>query len=149
MAEFIATTACNHPRLKEHDAVEKILAGYFVDPDLFLGVGFDNESGEPYLFMYGYAWPEAWKYPSDAKREDFYPYVEDIYEQGAEGFVQLLKDIAPHLVEPLTVHAVGATKCRFPLSATEWHVVPGRKKIEVTEFRHWQAPLAAAAPSQL
>lgn len=145
MSEFLSTTACNHPRLKDHDVVNKILDSYFFDPDFNVGVGFDHDTGMPFLFCYGYVWPEAWKRAGGVKPEDFDPYVEEIYEQGADGFVQLLKEIAPYLSEPLTVHAIGAVKCRFPLSATEWHIMPGRKKVEVTEFRHWQEPVAALA----
>jgi hypothetical protein len=136
MAEFMAVTACNHPRLKDHVAVEHIISRYLFDPDLSIGISFDHDTGEPYLFLYGYVWPEAWKMPEGASAETFDPYTDELYENGAPDFVQLLEDIAQHLVDPLTVQAVGSTKCRFPLSACEWHIQAGGTQVQFTEFRH-------------
>jgi hypothetical protein len=136
MADFMAVTASNHPRLKDHAAVEQIVDRYFFDPDLSVGVSFDHDTGEPYLFLYGYVWAEAWKLPEGVGAETFDPYTDDLYENGAPDFIQLLQEIAQHLAEPLTVQAVGSTKCRFPLSACEWHIEPGGAQVEFTEFRH-------------
>jgi hypothetical protein len=135
MADFMAVTASNSARIKDHAAVEKIISRYYVDPDLNLGVGFDHETGEPYLFIYGYQWPEAWKLAEGMTHENFDPYTEENYEIGADGFIELLKELAPHLIEPLIVQAVGSTRCFFPLSACEWHIKPGGKRVRLTEFR--------------
>jgi hypothetical protein len=43
--------------------------------------------------------------------------------------------LSPLLLEPLTVQAVGSTKCRFPLSACEWHIEPNAE-IHFTEFQN-------------
>lgn len=144
MAEFMAVTASNHPRLTDHLAVEQIVDRYFVDPDLSIGVGFDHDNGAPYLFLYGYVWPEAWKMPDGVSAETFDPYTDDLYENGAPDFVQLLQEIAQHLHEPLTVQAVGSTKCRFPLSACEWHIEAGGTEVEFSEFRHSDRELMAS-----
>jgi len=145
MADFMPITACNGPRLKDHEKVEEIIRTYYLDPELSVGVSFDHDTGEPSLFLYGFTWPEAWKVPEGTKHEDFDPYTEEQYEDGADGFIGLLKEIAPYLKEPLTVHAVGSTKCFFPLSACEWHIKPQGKKVQITEFRHSSTPELACS----
>jgi hypothetical protein len=135
MSDFMAVTACYDPKIKDHQALEQIISRYFLDPDFNLGVGFSEESGEPYLFIYGYCWPEAWKMPAGIAPEDFDPYTSDLYEEGADGFVELLKDLAPYLIETLTVQAIGST-CFFPLSACEWHIQPNGKEVQIHEFRN-------------
>jgi hypothetical protein len=136
MTDFLAVTACNQPKLKDHMAVERIIAGYFFDPDFNVGTLFDEEDGRPMLFVYGYVWPEAWKLPADLAREDFDPYSSDSYEEGADGFIELLREFAPHLDQPLVVQAIGNEKCRYPLAACQWHVEPGGSDAEVSEFGH-------------
>jgi hypothetical protein len=142
MAEFLATTASNSPKVRDAAAVERVLAGYFVDPDFHIGVNYDHDTGEPYLFLYGFVWPEAWPLPEGMSPQEFDPYTEDTFPEGAQGFTQLLKALAPHLTEPLTVHAIGAAKCSFPLSAMEWHIAAGSKRVKVTEFRHSSREMA-------
>ena len=136
MADFQATVASNGPQVKDVDSVEEIIARYVIDPDFHVGVNYDHDTGEPYLFMYGFAWPEAWRIPGGMTADEFDPYTEENYPVGADGFSQLLKELARHLKEPLTVHAIGLTPCRFPLAAAEWHVGVGSKKVKLTEFRH-------------
>jgi hypothetical protein len=34
------------------------------------------------------------------------------------------------------VQAVGSEKCRFPLSACEWHIKPGSSEIQLITFEH-------------
>jgi hypothetical protein len=144
MADFTAVCASNGPALKDFPAVEQIVGSYFLDPEFNVGVGFDEDSGEPHLFVYGYVWPEAWKLPEGVTREDFDPYGSEVYEEGAGGFEQLLQEIAPNLVEPLTVQAVANTKCRFPLSACEWTIQPGGTTVEVHEFTSGRVQATAA-----
>lgn len=142
MADFIAVTACNDPKIKDHEAVEKIIARYYVEPDLNVGVGFDEKDGSAFVFVYGYVWPDAWPIPDGIKPEEFDPYVDDdTYEGGADGFRQLLKDLAPYLIDPMTVQAVGSIKFRFPLSACEWHIPPRGKKVQLNEFSHSSQPV--------
>lgn len=137
MAEFLATTASNGPKVKDVEAVEQIIERYYFDPDFSVGTSYDHDTGNPSLFVYGYVWPEAWKLPVGVNREEFNPYEAELYEEGADGFVDFLKEIAPHLHEPLTVQAIGATKCRFPLSGCEWHIDPDSAEVEINDFRHW------------
>lgn len=147
MADFIATTASNDPKLTDHEAVERIIDGYYVDPDFSIGVDFDRDTGTPYLVMYGYVWPEAWKLEG-VSREEFDPYDNDLYERGEDDFEQFLKEIAPHLAEPLTIQAIGSTKCRFPLASCEWHIEPGSQEVEVGGFRHsYETVQAKAVPA--
>ena len=136
MADFVAVCASNRPRPNDPEAVRKILAAYHVDSDLRLGVEPHAQSHAPQLFLYGYAWPEAWKLPTGVAAEDFNPFDDEYDELGAEGFAQLLRELALHLEEPLTVHAVGCIQCRFPLSACEWHIEPGATVVEINEFRY-------------
>lgn len=135
MADFSPVTASNGPALKNVPAVEAILARYYLDPEFHIGVAYDHADGAPYLFVYGHVWPETWKLPEGVECDDFDPYTSDLYEEGADGFVQLLKEIAPFLKEPLVVQAIGSIKCRFPLSASEWRIRPGAVQVEVNEFR--------------
>jgi hypothetical protein len=144
MAEFMATTASNNARISNHAEVETIISGYFIDPDFHVGVGFDEQTGQPYVFLYGYVWPEAWKLPDGVACDEFDPYTGELYEEGGDGFRQLLQDMAGHLEEPLTVHAVGNTRYWFPLAACEWHVQPGSTDVDINEFQHDEAELIAS-----
>jgi hypothetical protein len=85
---------------------------------------------------------------TDLAPEDFDPYNEDLYQEGADGFVQFLREIAPHLADPLTVHAVGNIRCQFPLSACEWYVQPNATDVQVNEFRQGE-PVTISLPDQL
>jgi hypothetical protein len=140
MADFMAVMACNGPRLKDHEAVAQIISRYFVSPDVSLGVGFEHHSGASYLYIYGDMWPEAWKMPLGVAPEDFDPYTDERYPDGAAGFIELLQDLAPHLAEPLIVQAIGSTKCRFPLSACEWRIEPNGAKVVATSFAQDAVP---------
>ena len=136
MADFIPVSASNNPRINDHAAVEAVLARYWLDPEFSVGVGFNEDTGEPYLFAYGYVWPEAWKVPEGVSPADFDPFDGDTYEEGEDGFLTLLRELTPYLAEPLTIHSIGSVKCRFPLSATEWHIEPGSRKVKIQQFRH-------------
>ena len=144
MSDFMPVTACNHPVLTDHTAVEAIIARYWLDPEFSVGVGFDRQTGQPYLFCFGYVWPEAWKVPDGVSPGDFDPYEEGVYEDGAEGFLEMLQNLAPYLDDALTVQAVGSIKCQFPLSATEWHIEPNGTEVEINEFRHSNTERVAA-----
>jgi hypothetical protein len=133
MANFIATTASNGAGLKDPDAVKKILERYVFDGDLTVEIETSQSSGQPYLSIYGYEWPGAFKVPDGVNRDEFEP---DYDVEPLDIFEDFLKEVAPFLTEPLTVQAVGAIKCQFPLSATEWHIGPGDSEIEVSGFRH-------------
>jgi hypothetical protein len=138
LSDFLSTTASNSPKVQSAAAVEALLARYYVNPDLSAGVNYDHDTGEPYLFLFGHTWPEVWKLPEDESAEEFDPHVEGIFEEGAGGFIEFLEELALHLKEPLTVHAIGSTRCFFPLSACEWHIAEGGSTVELTEFRHGQ-----------
>ncbi len=133
MATFVATTANNGPRLKDAEAARRVLERYSWDGEIEAVIETDPTNGQAYLALYGYDWPGAWKVPEGEHREEFVPdYDQDAYD----GFEEFLRDIAPHLAEPLTVQAVGTEKCRFPLSACEWHVRPSAHEIEINGFEH-------------
>jgi hypothetical protein len=129
MADFIATTASNGARLKDPEAVEKIIGCYVWDGDVEASI--QTREGQACLVIYGYDWPNAWKIPEGVNRDEFEPdYDID------DGFDAFLKEVSPYLAEPLTVQSVGAERCRFPLAASEWHIRPGETTIEVNSFNH-------------
>jgi hypothetical protein len=134
MVDFVAVTASNGPRINDPDAVERAIAGYYFDPKLKIGTAFDPDDGSPFLFLYGYIWPEAWEIPVGISRADFDPYGSDSYEDGADGFLELLREIAPYLHGPLTVQAIGHTKCHYPLAGCQWQIEPGSGDVTVTEL---------------
>jgi hypothetical protein len=72
--------------------------------------------------------------PIGISRDDFDPYSSDTYEEGADGFIALLQELALYLEEPLTVQAIGSEKCRYPLSACEWRIEPGSAEVAISEF---------------
>jgi hypothetical protein len=133
MATFFATTVSNSPRLKDPVGARQVVARFFFDGALEVVVRDDAEDGETYLDVYGHDWPAAWKMPEGADRDEFDP---DYDLDSGEGFEQFLKEIAPYLAEPLTVQAIGAEKCFFPVSACEWHIRPDSELIETCGFRH-------------
>lgn len=133
MANFIATTASNGARLKNAEAAEQVLSRYCWDGDVQAVVETNLQDGKPYLVIFGYDWPGAWKIPDSVSPEDFEP---DYDVDPGDGFAEFLREIASCLDEPLTVQAVGSEKCRFPLAACEWHIKPDTTEIEVCWFRH-------------
>jgi hypothetical protein len=143
MATFLATTASNSPRLKDPAAASQVLERYCWDGDVQAVIETGRADGDTYLALYGYEWPGAWKIPDGVSPDEFEPdYDQDLYD----GFAEFLREIARYLAEPLTVQAVGFEKCRFPLSACEWHIEPGGTVIEVCTFRHsGDEPTSAAA----
>ena len=133
MATFVATTASNDPVLGDVDAARRILDRYFFDGDFQAEIQEDGDNGGSYLSICGYDWPGAWKIPDGVAKDGYEP---DYELDPDEGFDEFLKEIAPFLAEPLTIQAIGTEKCRFPISACEWHVRPGATEIEVNGFRH-------------
>lgn len=136
MANFIATTVSNGPRLRDPVGARAVLARYHWEGDLNITVSNEGHDDKAFLNIYGYEWPTCWRIPDGIDPEDFDPYADDDNEEDFDGF---LRDIAPFLAEPLTVQAVGAEKCRFPLAAHEWHVkLIGTNgfTIEETGFNH-------------
>jgi hypothetical protein len=128
MATFIATTSSNEARLTDADAVKEVLDRYFFDGEVQAAIRYGPDSFCA-LVVYGYDWPAAWKLPPGAEEPDW-------DEDPDDGFDQFLKEIAPFLAEPLTIQAIGAEACRFPLVATEWHIAPGATEVEINGFRH-------------
>jgi len=133
MATFIATTASSGPRLKDATAAKKVLERYYWDGDVQALIETDGPTGQPTLPLYGYDWPGAWKVPDGISPAEFVP---DYDLDPGDGFEGFLRDIAPHLAESLTVQAIGFEKCRFPLSACEWHIQPDGTTIAISGFQH-------------
>ena len=131
MATFVATTASNGARLKDPEAVAKILDRYFWDGDVTASI--ETRDGQAQLEIYGYDWPGAWRIPDGANRDDFEP---DYDIDPGDGLEDFLKEVAPYLAEPLTIQSVGSERCRFPLAARELHIRPGETTIEVNGFNH-------------
>jgi hypothetical protein len=137
MSEFTVVVCSNRPKLNDGAAAQKIIARFSVDRELNFGVRVQRDTGQPYLTLCGYEWPEAWPLPPGTDAADFDPYQdESVYAAGADGFKELLRQLAPFLAEPLTVQAIGNTGMLFPLSACEWRVEPGETDVHVTEFRY-------------
>ena len=133
MATFIAATASNSPKLRDAVAAQRVLDRYHFDGDIEASVHADEPSGDRRLFFYGYDWPGAWRIPEGVKRDEFEP----DYDVGSyAGFELFLKEMAPHLAEPFTIQAIGFERCRFPLSACEWHIGPDSTVIEINDFKH-------------
>lgn len=145
MADFIFATACSRPRVKDSPAAQAVINRYCFDEDLEVRVEEDPADNQQHLALYGYGWPGAWAIPEDVNRADFVP---DCDVDGMDGFEQFLRDVAPHLAEPLTVHCVGFVNCRFPLSACEWHILPNSDQIEVNDFHYCRAEEPMALSSQ-
>ncbi len=133
MATFNATTASNGAFLKDAAAARRVLDRYYFDGDVEAEIQVDAEQNRPYLSIWGYDWPGAWRIPDGIDKGAFDP---DYDDDPSNGFDEFLKEIAPLLAEPLTIQAVGSEKCRFPLAACEWRVGPGATEIEVCGFRH-------------
>jgi len=136
MPDHVSVAASNGPRLRGMSIAQCVLDAFFVDTRLRLGIEPNPEHGGACLFLYGPAWPEAWRLPDGVTVADFNPYGEPYCDQGDAGFVDLLRALAPHLAEALTVQAVAHVKCRFPLAACEWHVEPGGKDARVNGFAY-------------
>lgn len=134
MADFMAALTSNSPRVKDPQGALAVINRYHFDYDASVEISADRaDEQQKYLTLYGDGWPEAWKIPPGVDTDDFEP---DYDADSGEGFEEFLKDVAPYLAEPLTVQAVGHTKCRFPFSACEWHVRPGNGKVEISGFKH-------------
>lgn len=109
MANFEATTASNDAKIKEgkEAEVKALLEKYNTTSEVEVRI----EGGT--ICIYGYDWMQFYR------PEDTLDYVD-----ATEDF---LTELAPLLESPLLIHCVGATKCRFPLSAMEVLVQPPRK----------------------
>ena len=64
-----------------------------------------------------------------------------VKQHGDDGFVGMLAEFAPYLIEPLTIQAVtlttpGDEQETCPLDAAEWQVWPGVAEVEKNQFRH-------------
>jgi hypothetical protein len=133
MATFVATTASNGARVKDADAAQRVLDRYVWDGGVEAVIRNDERDGTSRLCVYGTDWPAVWKLPT----ADYWNGFELDYDvDTGEIFEEFLRDIAPFLAEPLTVQTVGTEHCRFPISACEWHVLPGATTIEVAGFKH-------------
>lgn len=128
MADLIATTVSNVARLKDPEAVKKILGCYLWEGDVEVIIRTEND-GEAFLVICGYDWPIAWKILGDLERDDFEPDCDS-----DDDFEDFLKEVSLHLAEPLTVQSIGGET--FPLMACEWHVRPGETSIEVNGFQY-------------
>jgi hypothetical protein len=131
MATFMAVTSSSSARLRDVEAVRKLLDRYSWDGDVEAKIT-EMPHGQAHLTICGYDWPSMSRIPEAAEPASF----EDNDDNEFEKF---LLEIAPHLAEPLTVQAVGSEKCRSPLCACEWHVVPGGNTLQVNAFRYPEA----------
>jgi hypothetical protein len=141
--------AVTRPRLREPSAARARLDRYALGEDVRVWIETDEDTRQQYLTICGDGWPRACRivdgtYPAEAA-------FEDAEDKGA-GFEQLLKELATHLAEPLTVQAVGHDECFFPFAAREWHIYPGSAEVEINDFQHsWdgepeQDRVAVSAP---
>lgn len=110
MADFIGTTSSNDAKIKK--GKEKELQAY-IDENEYGDATPVIENGT--ISVYGYDWVTPYARGSDGSAED------------AIDEVSFFKGLAPFIAEPLTVQMIGATKCRFPLSAWEIKVWPSGK----------------------
>jgi len=142
--DFAFATACNRPLLSNPEAVLRIMSRFHFGWDTAVNVEPETDSDTKRLVITGNGWPGAWRVPDGAD-----PECELDYEgEGRESFEQFLKEVSPYLAEPLTVHAIGSINSQFPLSACEWHVLPGSPGIQTRCFEYGQASMASAPPVQ-
>ena len=106
MANFEAVTVSNGARVKDIEAVKRLLGLYEPNSDVTIGLT------EEWLNIYGYDWPKIFKNDADDEECD-----EDFFEE-------FLQRLAPLLAEPLLIQCIGHEKCRFPLSAMQVLVKP-------------------------
>ena len=110
MGYFAGTTASNGARIKEgkEEEVKKLLDKY----DFSCGLNCQIEHGS--IEIWGEEWPNLWLKPkNDEENADC-----------TDNFEEFLEELSPFLAEDLVIHAVGAEKCIFPLSAMEIKVTP-------------------------
>ena len=83
-------------------------------------------------------WPAALR-SEDLPSEDQYPDEDAFFEaegtlyrdKGGEGFLALLRELAPHLESPLLILVVAATPLHgFEYAARAWRVEPGAREVE-------------------
>ena len=115
---FWFLTTSNKPRLRDPTQVSQLIAKYWFDFDCSVEIEHDSD-GQPRLVVDGDGWPAAWPLPPDTSGEEFCP---DFDTSGQEEFTAFLAQIAPFLMEPLVVQAVGTASGEYPLSACEWRV---------------------------
>lgn len=102
MSEFTVVVSSNRPKLKDPEAVQRVISRFLVDRELNFGVRVHRDTGQPYLVLSGYEWPEAWPLPEGIVAADFDPYLDEaVYSQGANGFKDLLRQLAPFSRSPL------------------------------------------------
>jgi hypothetical protein len=125
MKDFVFITACSQPRLRDPTRALDIIARYWFDWDLAVGIE-SEASGQQRLTIEGEGWPGAWKIPEHIP-DEFEP---DFARDGSLDFETLLEDLAPCLAEPLIVQAIGSRGGRFPLLAAEWRIEPVSQILE-------------------
>jgi hypothetical protein len=88
---------------------------------------------------------DSWVWPAALRREDVpsedqYPDMDDLLdaelklylEKGGEGFLALLRELAPHLESPLLILVTAASQSGgLDYAASAWRVEPGAKEVEV------------------
>src|SRR5258708_37586735 len=105
MSEFWFLTTSNKPRLRDPAKVERIMYKYWFDFDCNVEVERDLH-GKPRLVIDGDGWPCAWLLAPGTLQSDFFP---DYVTSGDDEFKAFLTEIAPFLLEPLIIQAIGTT----------------------------------------
>jgi hypothetical protein len=138
---FVSKTKVN-----DAGAVRRVLAGYFCT--VTFEVADATEPGAGTLlggpWQYGPAEPNDFDWPQAVKEElldrpvpDADAFVALVLDRhGDQGFVDLLRALAPYLASPLTVQAARRFGEGQPIHAREWHVKPGATEVEVNTFKH-------------
>ena|ERR1700677_455487 len=124
-------TTSNTEKVDDLDAVQAILGEYEIDGDILLRPDEDGPGGMIRIRAKN-TWPKAVMYdecpsPDGDDGDDDESWV--LFEEGDEGFLDLLGDLGPHLETPLEVQAVMIDGYEF-VAAKEWTVRPGAKEIE-------------------
>ncbi len=129
--DFVAS---NRAEVEDPEAVERLLSSHAVTFDAVLRGG---DYGA-FLSIRGEGEPAAVNLDKHNLREAVRAsdavidaYLESV---GEEGFVELLRDLAPHLMDPLTVQHFREDDFAPP-ETRQWHVRPGATEIEVTTLK--------------
>ena len=133
MTNFVAVTTSNRPRLRDPTAVRAVLDCYALDFDVGAWIETDEGSDREYLIICGEGWPRAPRLSEGVQSMDV---PTSDWDDDPADFEQLLKELAPHLAEPLTIQAVTHDDCCFPLLAREWHIEPGNADVRVNGFQY-------------
>src|SRR5262245_23161871 len=146
-----AKVVCTPTTVTNAEAVRSLLKRF--DLSLEEVTVTEAPDGSAVLRMIGEIWPEALKVdgiPAEDIAEAVDQYGIETVELaipsndleaalnmfGQKHLLDFLLELAPLLLEPLTLQAIQGFEGGAQVDAREWHVRPGAKVVEVNDFKH-------------